>query len=90
MEDSESEGGLAMKDGLERMLEFLAFLRKKGISFRITQQVDDGLEVSFAMVGYRVEVTFFVDHMEFSYFVGHEDVESDEKALYDLINSHWG
>jgi hypothetical protein len=26
--------------------------------------------------------------MEFSYFTGHEDVETDEKKLFDLIESH--
>ncbi len=74
--------------GLEGMLEFLAYLRKKKIMYRIEQQVDDGLEVSFALVGHRFEVTFFADHMEFSYFTGHEDVETDETKLFDLIESH--
>jgi hypothetical protein len=78
-----------MKQGLEGMLEFLTFLRKKRIMYRIEQQVDDGLEVSFDLVGARVEITFFVDHFQFSYFVGQEDVETDEKLLYDLINRHW-
>jgi hypothetical protein len=76
--------------GLEGMLEFLSFLREKGISHRIQQQAPDGLEVSFDLVRYRFEVTFFVDHMEFSYFVGNEDVESDERLLFDLINANWG
>ncbi len=75
--------------GLEGMLEFLTFLREKRIKYLIQQQVDDGLEVSFDLVGCRVEVTFFVDHFEFSYFVGKEDVETDEKLLYDLISTHW-
>jgi hypothetical protein len=78
-----------MKQGLEGMLEFLALLRRKGIMYRIEQQVDDGLEVSFDLVGCRVEITFFVDHFQFSYFVGQEDVETDEKLLYDLINRYW-
>jgi hypothetical protein len=74
--------------GLEGMLEFLEFLRKKRIMFKIEQQVHDGLEVSFALVGYRFEVTFFTDHMEFSYFTGHEDVETDEALLFELINQN--
>ncbi|MGJ0510408.1 MAG: hypothetical protein ACR652_25460 [Methylocystis sp.] len=78
-----------MKNGLEGMLEFLAFLRTKGISYRIQQQVDDGIEVSFDLVGCRVEATFFVDHFEFSYFVGTEDVETDEARLFDLISRYW-
>lgn len=75
--------------GLEGMLEFLAFLREKGIRYRIQQQVDDGLEVSFDLVGCRVEMTFFADRFEFSYFIGQEDVETDEKLLFELINSRW-
>ncbi|WP_281801088.1 hypothetical protein [Methylocystis echinoides] len=78
-----------MKNGLDGMLEFLAYLRERGISYRIQQQVDDGLEISFDLVGCRVEATFFVDRFEFSYFVGSEDVETDEARLFDLISRHW-
>jgi hypothetical protein len=79
---------MQLQGGLEGMLKFLAFLRKKKISYRIDQQQDDALEVSFALVGYRFEVSFFVDHLEFSYFTGHEDVETDESLLLDLIQKH--
>lgn len=78
-----------MKNGLEGMLEFLGLLRRKGISYRLQQQVDDGLEVSFDLVGCRVEATFFVDRFEFSYFLGTENVETDETLLIELMNRHW-
>jgi hypothetical protein len=74
--------------GLEGMLEFLSFLRQHQIMYRIDQQVDDGIEVNFALVGYRFEVTFFVDHIEFSYFTGHEDVEMDEDLLFKIIKDN--
>ena len=74
--------------GLEGMLEFLSFLRQQGIIYRIEQQVDDGIEVTFALVGYRFEVTFFVDHIEFSYFTGNEDVILDDDLLYTLIKEN--
>jgi len=76
------------QQGLEGMLEFLAFLRSKSITYKIDQQQDDALEVSFALVGYRFEVSFFADHLEFSYFTGHEDVETDEALLMRLIDQH--
>ncbi len=74
--------------GLEGMLDFLAYLRKRRVIYRIDQQADDGIEVTFALVGYRFEVTFFVDHVEFSYFTGHEDVETDPRILFKLIETN--
>jgi len=78
------------KDGLERMLNFLDLLREKKIWFFINQYSDEGLTVTFTLVGVRVEVEFFVDHLEFSVFRGSEAVESDEKLLLDLIKEHRG
>ena len=39
------------KDGLQRVLDFLDFLREKGIEFRLDQQAPDELMVTFALVG---------------------------------------
>jgi len=77
------------KDGLQRMLDFLDLLREKGIHSWIEQQEPDGLMVTFTLVGVRVEAVFFVDHMNFSYFKGNEDVFRDEKLLLDLIKENW-
>lgn len=79
-----------MKDGLERMLNFLDILREKNIHFFITQYSSEGLTVTFTLVGARVEVEFFVDHLEFSIFNGSEAVESKEEMLYDLVKQHRG
>ncbi len=51
------------KDGLQRMLDFLDLLREKKIWFFINQYSDEGLTVTFTLVGIRVEVEFFVDHL---------------------------
>ncbi len=75
--------------GFEGVLEFLKFLRSKKIQFSIEQQRDDALMISFALVGVRAEVEFFVDHIEFSTFKGSEAVESDERALMALIAENW-
>jgi hypothetical protein len=83
------KGVVMKKDGLQRVLEFLDFLRSKGIEFRIDQQAPDELIVTFALVGARVEATFDVDMMHFSVFKGSEAVETDEKVLHDLIKEHW-
>lgn len=72
-------------DGLQRMLDFLDFLRGTGTEFRIDQFSPDALTVCFALVGVRAEVEFSVDEMQYSLFKGKETVEVDEKALIDLI-----
>jgi hypothetical protein len=77
------------RDGLERMLDFLDFLSEKGIQFFITREREDALMVTFTLVGARVEVEFFVNHIEFCYFRGSEGVECDPKALYGLIRENW-
>lgn len=76
------------KDGLERMLRFLSFLSERNIHFFIEQYSPEGLTVVLTLVGARVEVEFQVDHIEYSVFKGSESVESDEKALYELIKQY--
>ena len=73
-------------NGLSGLLRFLSLLRERKIHFRISQQTDDSLEVAFDMVGVRCEVSFFVDHIEFSTFKGDESVETDPVALLSLVN----
>ena len=76
-------------DGLKRVLDFLSFLNSKGIQYHIVQQSPDALMVTFALLTVRIEVEFGVDGMEFSYFRGTEDVETDLAVLHDLIAKHW-
>jgi hypothetical protein len=76
-------------DGWKSMLELLDLLRGKNIEFKLDQQQPQALMVSFALVGIRVEVEFFEDELQFSVFRGTEDVLTDKKALYQLINENW-
>jgi len=78
-----------MKHGFDGLLEFLALLRQKGITFRLEQQRDDAIMISFALIGLRVEVEWFADEVEFSYFTGDESVSADESDLLQLIEKHW-
>ena len=77
------------KDGLQRILDFLDFLREKEIEFDIVQEAPSSLTVKFGLVGVRVEADFDVDMMHFSVFKGSEAVETDEKILHDLIKENW-
>jgi hypothetical protein len=84
---SESEQKMG-NDGLKRMLDFLNFLEDKNISYFISKFSPDGLTVTMTLVTVRVEVEFTPQEMKFSYFKGTEDVETDEKILYDLIKQY--
>jgi hypothetical protein len=77
------------QDGLQRMLDFLDFLRDRGIHFTIEQKARENLTVTFTLVGARVEVDFDPDSMQFCVFKGSETVQTDEKVLHDLIRGHW-
>ena len=77
-------------DGLQRMLDFLNFLKEKKIHYFIEHDAPDWLLVTMTLVSVRVEVMFTVEDMTFSVFKGKEDVIMDEKVLLDLIKENWG
>ena len=68
-------------DGLQRMLDFLNFLKANKIHFFIEQYDSEYLTVTLTLVGARVEVMFSVEDMTFSVFRGKEDVIMDDRAL---------
>lgn len=75
--------------GIKDFLPFLVFLRDRNIWFRISSLRDDAVTVEIHLVTIRLEVEFFDDHIEYSYFTGDESVEDDQKALFDMILK-WG
>ncbi|MFM6279022.1 MAG: hypothetical protein ACKPE2_12235, partial [Dolichospermum sp.] len=60
--------------GLKDLLPFLGALRDNNILFRIEHLRDDSIMVTFSQLYFRVEVDFFEDHVEYSYFAGDEAV----------------
>lgn len=75
--------------GIRDIFRFLDFLRAKSIKFDLSQDRPDSIMVTFTLVGCRVEVDFFEDHIEFSYFTGDEAVHDDWKIIEALLNKHW-
>jgi hypothetical protein len=71
--------------GIKDFLPFLEFLRNHRIWFRIDSLRDDAINVEIHLVGVRLEVEFFEDHIEYSVFTGDESVLDDQKQLFDLI-----
>jgi hypothetical protein len=76
--------------GIIDLLPFLKFLREQRIGFSLSQDRPDSVMVTLTLVGCRVEVDFFDDHIEFSYFTGSEAVESDWNIMKNLLDTHWG
>lgn len=76
--------------GMKDLLSFLNYLDKEGIYYRLDHLREDSLMVSFTLVGMRVELDFFDNHVEFSPFIGNEEVETDTTLLADMIKRHWG
>jgi hypothetical protein len=77
------------RDGLQRLLDFIAFLKKEGIEFSIHNRSPEAITLDFAGVGIRFEVDFHVDEMVFSYFEGPETVHDGEEKLKELVREHW-
>ncbi len=76
-------------DGLQRLLDFIAFLKSEGIIFSIHNRSPDAISLDFAAIGIRYEVDFFVEQMRFSYFTGNEDVHTGDDRLKALIREYW-
>ena len=74
--------------GIKDFLPFLEFLRTHRIWFRVDSLRDDAVNVEIHLVGARLEVEFFEDHIEYSVFTGDESVEDDQVKLFDLLMAH--
>jgi hypothetical protein len=79
---------MTFKD-IRNIIDFLDFLRGKKVHFRLDQYRTNSITVTFTLVGCRVEVDFFEDHIEFSYFTGDESVHDDWKIMQALLDKHW-
>ncbi|MCA3596640.1 MAG: hypothetical protein IOC64_00850 [Methylobacterium sp.] len=71
------------------LIKFLNVLKSKNIKFDLSQDRPESIMVTFTLVGCRVEVDFFEDHIEFSYFTGDESVHDDWKIMQSLLDKHW-
>lgn len=76
-------------DGLQRMLEFLDLLRRKGIRFRLERERPEAIMVTFSSREICVEVEFFAREIEFSYFKSDGTEQTSETSLRDFIVENW-
>jgi hypothetical protein len=75
--------------GIGDRIPFLVYLDDQRIHYALSRHRDDSVMVTFTVVGARVEVDFFDDHIEFSAFTGSEDVVSYPAALYAVMREGW-
>jgi hypothetical protein len=75
--------------GIQDLISFLNYLKGRKIHFRLDSLREDAVMVRFTLVGARIEIEFFDDHIEFSSFLGDESVHDDLDVLLGLIRDHW-
>lgn len=71
--------------GMPDLLVFLELLRGHKLHFSMRQNRCDTITVAFVVVGGRIEVDFFDDHIEYSVFKGDEGVLDDQGLLMKMI-----
>ena len=74
--------------GLQRLLDFVDFLKSERISFAISYKGEGSITVDFGLPGVRIEADFYEDYMIFAPFFGDERVSSDEAELAALFRKH--
>ena len=72
--------------GLKDLLPFLNYLEENKIWYVIVHDSHDAIMVAITLVGERIEIEFFDDHVEYSRFKGDESVEEDQDVLFGLID----
>lgn len=50
--------------GIKDLIPFLSFLDDKHVSYALSRERDDSIMVTTAVVGARIEIDFFDDHIE--------------------------
>jgi hypothetical protein len=75
-------------DGLQRLLDFVEFLKKEGIYFSLHSKSDVSITVDFELPGIRFEADFYPDNMVFAHFAGSESVSQDDGLLDKLLKKH--
>jgi hypothetical protein len=73
------------RGGMRGLLQFLKYLNANRIAYDLDHQRDDSIMVTLVLVGKRIEVDFFEDHIEYSVFSGDESVEDDVDKLLAMI-----
>lgn len=64
----------------------IRLLERKRVHYRLDRHRDDSIMVTATLVGERIEIDVFEDgHIEYSCFLGNEDVEGEIPLLEALL-----
>jgi hypothetical protein len=69
-------------NGLTRVVEFIAFLRERGLAFYLKNTRPGSIMVVVSVPGESYEVEFFEDQAEWAVFTGDETSEDNFDELY--------
>ncbi len=73
------------------LYRLLRLLDEQRLWYRVDRHRPDTVMITVTVVGERLEIDVFEDgHVEFSRFVGHEEVEADADQLNRIICQHGG
>lgn len=68
------------------LYRIIRLLEARRIRFELARYRDDSIMITAMLVGERIEIDVFEDgHVEYSRFLGSEDVESDVEVLDSLL-----
>lgn len=68
------------------LYRIIRLLEARRIHFELARYRDDSITITAMLVGERIEIDVFEDgHVEYSRFLGNEDVESDVEVLDSLL-----
>lgn len=71
--------------GIMDFIEFLDWLDKNKVYYSLSKLRDDAVMATIHIVGARIEVEFFKDHIEYSVFSGDESVHDGVPELIAMI-----
>lgn len=74
--------------GIRDILEFLNHLEEKKVFYRIEKDRIDSIMVTYTLAGYRIELDFFEEKIEYSVFSGNEIVLDNQEILFNMIDNY--
>jgi hypothetical protein len=78
-----------LQPGFVGLINFVSFLKYHGVHFDLKYSLSDAISVWFVIVGKRFEVDFFENDVSFNFYIGNEEVFTDEKQFMRLFLEGW-
>ncbi|ODA67600.1 hypothetical protein A7A08_01634 [Methyloligella halotolerans] len=72
-------------NGIQDLIPFLNYLKDRKLYFQLEHSSHETFTVSIHLIGHRVEVDFYDDHVDYSIFSGDESVLDDQKTLFAML-----